>query len=187
MNYTINNFFNDDECSYFLKKALEIGVPFNYNPNENWDCRRIYDDELKLKVYKILESKYKAGDWNLWMDFESLKIKSINVSLTAYYEGRYLNLHKDSSSSLTIVITLNDEYEDGRFAITNRVSNNYHFENLNNIKLIKLSKGDGISFIGNEIFHGVLPVTKGKRYALNIWLSEEENKFIPMKKEKSFL
>ena len=51
MNYTVNNFFNDDNCSYFLKKALEIGVPFNYNPNENWDCRRIYDEELKLKVY----------------------------------------------------------------------------------------------------------------------------------------
>ena len=142
---------------------------------------------LKLKVYNILESKYKTGDWNLWIDFESLKVKSINVSLTAYYEGRYLNLHKDSSSSLTIVIVLNDGYEDGRFAITNTVNNNYHFENLKNMELIELSKGDGISFIGNKIFHGVLPVTIGKRYALNIWLSEEENKFVPMKKEKSIL
>ena len=123
----------------------------------------------------------------MWIDFESLKVKSINVSLTAYYEGRYLNLHKDSSSSLTIVIVLNDGYEDGRFAITNTVNNNYHFENLKNMELIELSKGDGISFIGNKIFHGVLPVTIGKRYALNIWLSEEENKFVPMKKEKSIL
>jgi hypothetical protein len=187
MKYVVNNFFSEDECSYFIKKALEIGTPFNYNPNEHWDCRRIYDEELKLKIYNILESKYKTGDWNLWIDFESLKVKSINVSLTAYYEGRYLNLHKDANSALTIVIVLNDGYNGGSFAVTNKVNNNYHFENLENIKLVKLSKGVGITFIGNEIFHGVLPVTNGIRYALNVWLSEEENKFIPMKKEKSVI
>ena len=187
MKYSVNNFFSEDECSYFIKKSLEVGIPFKYNPNEHWDCRRIYDEELKLKIYKILQSKYKNGDWNLWIDFESLKIKSINVSLTSYYEGRYLNLHKDANSDLTIVVVLNDDYEDGRFAVTDKVDNNFHFENLKNIELIKLSKGDGITFIGNKIFHGVLPVTKGIRYALNIWLSEKENKFIPMKKEKSVI
>ena len=187
MKYSVSNFFSEDECSYFIKKSLEVGIPFKYNPNEHWDCRRIYDEELKLKIYKILQSKYKNGDWNLWIDFESLKIKSINVSLTSYYEGRYLNLHKDANSDLTIVVVLNDDYEDGRFAVTDKVDNNFHFENLKNIELIKLSKGDGITFIGNKIFHGVLPVTKGIRYALNIWLSEKENKFIPMKKEKSVI
>jgi Rps23 Pro-64 3,4-dihydroxylase Tpa1-like proline 4-hydroxylase len=187
MRYCVNNFFSESECSYFIKKSLEIGIPFNYNPNENWDCRRIYDEELKLKVYEILENKYKTGAWDLWIDLESLKVKSINISLTSYYEGRYLNLHKDSSSDLTIVIVLNDGYEDGRFAIADNINNNYHFENLKNIELISLSKGDGISFIGSDIFHGVLPVTKNIRYALNIWLSGEENKFIPMKKERSFI
>jgi hypothetical protein len=51
----------------------------------------------------------------LWFDYSKFNLKNFNISLTSYYEGRYLNLHKDKSSELTTVIVLSDDFDaDGK-------------------------------------------------------------------------
>lgn len=187
INYSITNFFNKVECDYLIDTAKLIGIPFKYNPEENWDCRRIYDESFKNKILEKLKSKYVNGEWKIWKKFDELDIKSLNISLTTYENNRYLNLHLDKSSILTIVIVLNNNFEDGRFAITHQPKNNFHFETLENLSLIHLNSGEGITFEGNKIYHGVLPVNIGVRYALNIWLSDEADKYFPIKDLKSLI
>lgn len=187
INYSITNFFDKSECEYLIDTAKLIGTPFKYNPEENWDCKRIHNESFKNKILEKLKCKYDSGEWNIWKKFDELNIKSLNVSLTTYENNRYLNLHLDKSSILTIVIVLNNNFSDGRFAITNQPKNNFHFESLENLTLIDLNIGEGITFKGNKIYHGVLPVNIGTRYALNIWLSDEEEKYFAIKDSKSLI
>lgn len=185
--YSINYFFSDEECKNYLTKLIEIGIPFKYNPNELWDCRRINDETFKIEVYNFILEKYKNNSFDFNSNFNIFNVKSINVSLTSYYEGRYLNLHKDASSSLTFVIVLSDNFNDGRFTITESVNNNADFQNTENMDIIDIPKGYGIVFDGSKLYHGVLPVNSGIRYALNIWLSEESNQFAKLKTDNSII
>jgi hypothetical protein len=163
------------------------GEPFSYNPTETWDCRRIYDEEFKTKIIDKLTNYYKNGDFKLWFDYNKLNIKNFNISLTSYYDGRYLNLHKDTSSELTTVIILSDGFLGGEFALSNETSPPIHFENLNGIETFKLKLGDAISFNGSTTYHGVLPVTSGTRYALNIWMTETDFNYPKIKTNKTLL
>jgi hypothetical protein len=175
MNYTINNNFCDRETAKdIIDFCLKYGEPFSYKPTESWDCRRIYNDDFKIKIIDLLTNNYKSGNFKLWFDYNNFNLKNFNISLTSYYNGRYLNLHKDKSSELTTVIVLSDGYEGGQFALTEDINPSYDFETLNGLTLSDLKLGDSISFNGSTTYHGVLPVTSGKRYALNIWMTETD-------------
>ena len=117
----------------------------------------------------------------------SFDIKNFNISLTSYYDGRYLNLHKDPTSELTTVIVLSDGYEGGQFAISYETNPSIYFENLNGIEIFDLKLGDSISFNGSTTYHGVLPVTSGTRYALNIWMTETNFDYPKIKTNKTLL
>jgi len=116
-----------------------------------------------------------------------LSIKNFNISLTSYYDGRYLNLHKDKTSELTTVIVLSDDFEGGQFVLTDDENPPYNFETLDGLIISDLKLGDSISFNGSKTFHGVLPVTKGTRYALNIWMTETDFDYPKLKNNKTLL
>jgi len=188
MNYTINNnFCNKEEANSIIEFCLKYGEPFSYNPNEVWDCRRIYDEEFRVKIINKLTNYYKNGNFSLWFDYNKLNIKNFNISLTSYYNSRYLNLHKDISSELTTVIVLSDGFSGGEFALSNEILPSIHFENLIGIETFHLKLGDSISFNGSNTYHGVLPVTNGTRYALNIWMTETDFNYPKIKNNKTLL
>jgi predicted 2-oxoglutarate/Fe(II)-dependent dioxygenase YbiX len=188
MNYNINNnFCSREEAKDIIDFCLEFGEPFSYNPTEHWDCRRIYDDEFKKKIINKLTGNYKNEEFKLWFDYSTFNLKNFNISLTSYYDGRYLNLHKDKSSELTTVIVLSDNFEGGQFVLTEEENPPFHFETLDGLTLCDLKLGDSISFNGSHTYHGVLPVTKGNRYALNIWMTETDFEYPRVKVNKTLL
>jgi hypothetical protein len=173
MNYTINNNFCDRETAKdIIDFCLKYGEPFSYKPTEKWDCRRIYDSDFKLRIINLLTTNFKNRYFKLWFDYDTFNLKNFNISLTSYYDGRYLNLHKDKSSELTTVIVLSEGFEGGQFTLTEQDKPSFHFETLEGLTICDLKLGDSISFNGSTTYHGVLPVTIGTRYALNIWMTE---------------
>ncbi len=188
MNYTINNNFCDGiEAKNIIDFCLQYGEPFSYKPTEQWDCRRIYDDEFKKKIIDLLITNYESGHFKLWFDYNNFNLKNFNISLTSYYNGRYLNLHKDKSSELTTVIVLSDGFEGGDFALSDNQTPSINFETLNGISTYNLKLGDSISFNGSTTYHGVLPVTNGIRYALNIWMTETDFDYPKLKSNKTVI
>ena len=186
--YSINNNFCDSyEAKNIIDFCQKYGEPFSYNPNESWDCVRIYDEDFKKRILDKFISKFNSGDFKLWFDYKTFNVKNFNISLTSYYDGRYLNLHKDKSSELTTVIVLSDDFEGGQFALSNDLNPPFHFETLDNVSLFDLKLGDCISFNGSKTYHGVTKVTKGKRYALNIWMTETDFNYPKLKKNKTLL
>ena len=175
MNYSINkNICNEFESKDIIDFCLKFGEPFSYKPTESWDCRRIYDEEFKERIVKLLLNNYKIENFKLWFNYDDFNLKNFNISLTSYYNGRYLNLHKDKTSELTTVIVLSDGFEGGQFALTEQDNPPFHFETLEGLTICDLKLGDCISFNGSKTYHGVLPVTNGIRYALNIWMTETD-------------
>jgi len=175
MNYTINNnVFTQTECNDIINFCIQYGEPFSYKPTESWDCRRIYDDKFKTKILSKLIDNYKSGNFKLWFNYNDFNLKNFNISLTSYYNGRYLNLHKDKTSELTTVIVLSDGFEGGEFALCQAENPPIHFETLEGVSTFNLKLGDAISFDGSATYHGVLPVTSGTRYALNVWMTETD-------------
>jgi predicted 2-oxoglutarate/Fe(II)-dependent dioxygenase YbiX len=178
INYTINNFFDSDTCERIQRISIEKGIRFAYGIDEydTWDCRMIYDDKLKEEIYNVFKNK---TDLNLWFDFKTFNCKNINLSLTRYYDGRRLDLHKDTASSLTTVILLTDDFEGGDFIL----SNNHEQEEIT----VKLEKGQGICFDGSKVFHGVKPVNKGVRCAFNVWMNDNNYEFIKHKDKQTLI
>lgn len=188
INYSINNnFCNRTEANDIIEFCIENGESFSYNPNESWDCRRIYDDNFKTNIINKLTQKYKSNQFNLWFDYSTFDLKNFNISLTAYYNGRCLNLHKDKTSELTTVIVLSDGYDGGQFTLSESITPSIDFKNLNDIELFDLGLGDCISFNGSKTFHGVLPTTNGIRYALNIWMTETDFNYPKLKNNNSLI
>jgi hypothetical protein len=175
MEYNLNEgFCNKTDADVIINFCLNKGEPFWYKPTENWDCRRIYDEDFKTEIIGKLTKKYSSNEFKLWFDYNEFNLKNFNISLTSYYEGRYLNLHKDVNSELTTVIVLSNDYEGGQFALSNDKNPPINFETLDGVSTFDLKLGDSISFNGSTTYHGVLPVTKGTRHALNIWMTETD-------------
>lgn len=181
MEFSINHFFTKEECKSIIEIADTIGIKFSYNPNEVWDCKRIYDDKFKENILNKLKTNYKNNNFKLWFDFNEFKINDVNISLTKYYDNRWLDLHLDKTSQLTTVIVLSDGFDDGRFVLS---TNN---GDINKSDKYNLQIGHGISFDGSKIYHGVLPVHTGIRYALNIWMTDTDFKYNLLKINKSII
>lgn len=188
MDTYVNTFFTKEECIEIINFCELNGKQFSYDPKSIWDCKRIYNDEFKNKIrdkFKELSNKNKL---NLWFDFNHFNINDVNVSLTKYYDDRFLGLHLDSTSQFTTVIVLSDDFIGGDFATSKIIKETLdRFENLNEITTHKIKCGDGISFNGNKLYHGVLPVKKGTRYSLNVWMTDTNHKYLPLKESKTLL
>jgi hypothetical protein len=188
INHSINNnVFTQTECLDIIDFCVQHGEPFSYRPNEFWDCRRIYDEGFKEKIITSLMNNYKTGNFNLWFDFDDFNLRNFLISLTSYYDGRYLNLHKDIDSELTSVIVLSNGFEGGQFALSDSNRPDIHFNKMDDITTYDLKIGDMISFNGSKTYHGVLPVTNGTRYALNIWMDNINSDRLKRKVEKTLI
>jgi hypothetical protein len=181
MEFSINNFFSKEECKSIIEIADEIGIKFSYNPNEVWDCKRIYDEKFKENIINKLKTNYENNTFKLWIDLNEFKINDVNISLTKYYDGKWLDLHLDKTSQLTTVIVLSDTFDDGRFALSNS------YKDINDAEKYHLNIGQSISFDGSKIYHGVIPIVEGIRYALNIWMTDTDFKYKPLKNKKSLI
>lgn len=181
MNFSINKFFEKDECFPIIEFAEKNSKSFSYNPKDVWDCRRIYDEEFKQKIVNKLKLKYDSNDFSLWFNLNDFQINDVNISLTKYYENRWLDLHIDSTSQFTTVIVLSENFNDGRFALSES------YKDINDTEKHQLNIGESISFDGSKIYHGVLPVTNGIRYALNIWMTDTDFKYHELKTNKSLI
>jgi predicted 2-oxoglutarate/Fe(II)-dependent dioxygenase YbiX len=166
----VNTFFSKEECDDITLICEKIGITFNHgvavlNP---WDNRKIHNDEFKERILKRYREVFKNTP--LPFDLELLTIDNIYITLTRYFDGRFLEMHKDTSSDLTSVIVLTDEFVDGRFVLSKesiKIENNVVHESL----LHNIEKGNGLTFYGGETFHGVMPVVRGIRKSLNIWVN----------------
>lgn len=181
MKYSINTFFNKEECKSIIKFAEEMGEVFYYAKDEVWDCKRIYDSNFKNFILEKFNTKYREGNFDLWFDLNTFDIRDCNISLTKYYEGRWLDLHLDSTSQLTTVIVLSEDFSDGRFVLSETVNN------IGDCDKFELKIGESISFDGSKIFHGVMPVYSGIRYALNIWMTNTDFKYYQLDKSKKLI
>jgi hypothetical protein len=186
MDYNIGTFFTNEECTEILEHCMKNGEIFFYDPKENWDCRRMYDESFKENIFNKFKEYYQTEKSNHWFDFNECNDKSINISLTRYYDGRFLNLHRDLPSQLTTVIVLTDNFSDGRFVLSETLGNSITDMCETSTKLdIKI--GDGISFDGSKIYHGVMPVYTGVRCALNVWMTNKEINYCKLKNNKTLL
>ena len=68
MDFSINKFFEKEECNSILEYVDSVGVLFSYNPNETWDCKRIYDESFKNYIINTLLLNYKNNEFKLWFD-----------------------------------------------------------------------------------------------------------------------
>lgn len=186
MTRSINQYFSKEECSNILDFCMQNGEVFNYDPKESWDCRRIYVNEFKEDIVNKFKKLHTEGKTKYWFDFENFDIKNVNISLTRYYNGRFLNLHKDSTSQFTTVIVLTDDFEDGRFVLSNELGSDITDLREDSEK-IKLNQGYGISFDGSKVYHGVMPVYYGMRCALNVWMTNEDYEYYKIKNSKSLI
>lgn len=166
----INTFFSKEECDDIAIFCEKVGITFNhgvsiYNP---WDNRKIHNDTFKERILNRYIEVFK--DTELPFDLNALSIDNIYITLTRYFDGRFLEMHKDTSSDLTTVIVLTDGFEDGRFVLSDnsmKIENNIVDETL----LHNIPKGCGLTFYGGETYHGVMPVHSGIRKSLNIWVN----------------
>jgi len=181
MEFSINNFFEKEECDSILEFADSIGVPFSYSPTETWDCKRIYDENFKKNIVDKLLLNYKNNEFKLWFDLNEFDIKDVVISLTKYYDGRWLDLHLDKTSQFTTVIVLSNSFDDGRFVLSNSP------KKINDAEKYHLNIGESISFDGSKIYHGVMPVTTGVRCALNIWMTETQFDYSKYKSNKTII
>jgi hypothetical protein len=188
-----NFFFSKKECEEIVVLCEKVGITpiHKIDAYNKWDMLRIHDNSIKEKILQRYKEVF-SNDESLSFDLNSITTNQISLSLTRYYDGRFLEMHRDTSSELTSVVVLTNDFEDGRFVLSNektKIENNIVDTNL----LYTIQQGSGLTFNGHTIWHGVMPVYKGIRKSLNIWLEPEafkiqsgDNEFI-VKTQKSFL
>jgi hypothetical protein len=193
MLFNNNFFFSHEECEEILLFCEKVGIKpiHKIDAYNKWDMLRIHNDEFKQKILK----KYKEVFSNTSIfpfDLDKVTHNEIYLSLTRYYGGRFLEMHRDTSSDLTTVIPLTDEFDDGRFVLSeDKISIENKTFTESNLHII--SKGYGLTFNGGTIWHGVMPVYTGIRKSLNIWIDpgsfkiQTGNGDFFVKTQKSFL
>jgi hypothetical protein len=188
-----NFFFSKEECEEIVLFCEKSGLQtlHKIDAYNKWDNLRVHDDKFKEQILK----KYKEvflNDESVPFDLNTLTTNKIYLSLTRYYDGRFLEMHRDTSAQLTSVIVLTNDFEDGRFAVSEdkiKIENSIVDDKL----LHTINQGNGLTFNGHTMWHGVMPVHRGIRKSLNIWVEPNDfkiqsgdNEFV-VKTQKSFL
>jgi predicted 2-oxoglutarate/Fe(II)-dependent dioxygenase YbiX len=165
---TIPKFVEKVDCDLLINKYninSELRDAEVYSPNnveikkETRKSKVSFVDDIGIMGDRILDKvKEHVGD-----------IKGYEPSLdtfqfTKYEKGDFFDWHADSNDTVfkdrfyTIVLQLNDDYENGDFQLL-----------IN--KEITLERGVGNLFIfPSEVVHRVKPITSGIRYSLVNWL-----------------
>tara|TARA_R100001143_G_C3340289_1_gene123906 strand:+ start:213 stop:818 length:606 start_codon:yes stop_codon:yes gene_type:complete len=124
-------------------------------------------------IYKsILPFVEKANEELQW-DFQYEEAES--AQFTTYYPGQFYSWHQDSLRSppktrkISLTLSLNDpsEYEGGQLQFDCRNKENPED---NKIETIVENQQGSLVIFPSFTFHRVLPVTKGVRYSLVMWM-----------------
>jgi hypothetical protein len=188
-----NFFFSKEECEEIVVLCEKAGITpiHKIDAYNKWDMLRIHDNSIKEKILERYKEVF-SNDTTLSFDLNAITTNHISLSLTRYYDGRFLEMHRDTSSELTSVVVLTDNFEDGRFVLSDDKVSIEH-KTINDTHLYSISQGNALTFNGHTIWHGVMPVYEGIRKSLNIWVEPEsfkiqsgDNEF-EVKIQKSFL
>jgi len=170
-----NFFFSKEECEEIALFCEKTGLQTLHKVDayNKWDNLRVYDDNFKERILKRYKEVF-SNDESVTFDLNNLTINQIYLSLTRYYDGRFLEMHRDTSTQLTSVIVLTNNFEDGRFVVS---EDKIKIENsiVDDKFLYTINQGTGLTFNGHTTWHGVMPVYNGIRKSLNIWI--EPNNF----------
>jgi hypothetical protein len=108
-----------------------------------------YTQYLKLNISPAIVSSYMQ--------------KTNNIRIMRYEIGQEIKDHLDvgkANNRASCTINLNSNYEGGEFSF------------FSSKHLLNLKEGEGLIFPAEQIWiHGVRPVTKGTRYAINCFLA----------------
>lgn len=126
--------------------------------DQNAELRQELDSALFDTVHDAIQ-EYQS----LHKEFELEIQEDTGYELLKYEVGDYYIQHsdsfKDQPRALTVIISINDNYEGGEVALFNR-----------ELKY-KLNAGDILIFPSNFMYpHEITPVTKGIRYSLITWV-----------------
>lgn len=180
----IPNFLTKEECELLLNFSLKN---FTLEPSQVMKDGKDNSDEHTIsnqrkssqKFYPyyekfpfLLEKINNVVENYIQIKGFDLEYKEELFQFTQYNVGDYFNWHTDSNYHskdniianryCSIVIQLNDEYEDGNLELISS----------NNNENISVEKGIGtLSIFLSELKHRVTPVTSGTRYTLVNWIS----------------
>jgi PKHD-type hydroxylase len=182
--YTIEpNFLTKEECNLILNfslKELEL-VPseiINIYTDGNVDTDIRKSNQVFFPYYKqfpfLLEKMSKFLNKHIFVKGFDLDFEHSQFQFTEYHTGGHFNWHKDVVGKkitdydryCSLVIQLNDEYEEGDLQIK---------DNKNETLTVEKGTGNLILFLSN-IEHRVVPVNNGVRYTLVNWVKLKENK-----------
>lgn len=175
-----NDFLTDEECKYIIELAETVFEPSKLMGEENYvgSGRTSRTANLTFREDKILNDIRKRASQLIKLPeshFEFFQCVSYDVGQEYKYhfdtfdertESGRKTIEEWGQRKYTLLVYLNDDFEGG----------NTQFPNIN--LLIKPKKRSVLVFNNldeNEkvlasAFHAGLPVTKGRKYALNIWV-----------------
>jgi Rps23 Pro-64 3,4-dihydroxylase Tpa1-like proline 4-hydroxylase len=182
--YTIEpNFLSKEECNEILNFSLnelklvpsEIVGPYldgNIDINVRKSNQVFYPYYEKFPF--LLEKMSKLLNEYIFVKGFDLDFEKSEFQFTEYHPGGHFKWHKDVVGNKitnynrysSLVIQLNDEYEEGNLQIK---------DNKNETLTIEKGTGNLILFLSN-IEHRVTPVKSGIRYTLVNWVKLIENK-----------
>ena len=182
--YTIEpNFLSKEECNEILNFSLkelklEPSQIIDHHIDGDVDVNRRKSNQVFFPYYKkfpfLLEKMSKLLNQHIFVKGFDLDFEKSQFQFTEYHPGGHFVWHKDVYGSkitdynryCSLVIQLNDQYEEGDLQIK---------DNKNETLTIEKGIGNLILFLSN-IEHRVTPVKSGIRYTLVNWVKLIENK-----------
>jgi len=149
------DFLNNNECDYLIDLFYEYKSVASLHRDTSvlefdyiiFNCK---DERVKDTLKNIrskVEHYIKQLDYSAFVNY---------LQVVEWPSRSFQNLHYDFEfHCYTSIIYLNHDYEGGYTQVGDSI--------------ITPKKGKIITFNGNDILHGVLPVTKGYRYTVPVW------------------
>lgn len=175
---SVSNLLTKEECDLILNFSLEnlilnpAGIVGEDTPNYDTRKSNVVFYPYYQKFPFILEKISNLLDENINVRGFDLDYKNSQFQFTEYKDGDFFAWHKDITGKeitqhkryCSLVIQLNDEYEDGDLELK-----------LSDDSIMKVEKGIGntIVFLSN-IEHRVTGVKSGNRYTLVNWVGITE-------------
>ena len=166
----INKTTTEESTKYYLDKKQS-------HVEDNFLCLNLSQYYEKDEFKKIADLAFSLISTMVLNYTQYLKIKitpaivsdymqcTNNIRIMRYKEGQEIKDHLDigiSNVRASCTINLNSDYEGGEFSF------------FSGKHLLNLKEGEGVIFPAGQIWiHGVQPVTKGTRYAINCFLSPQ--------------
>jgi predicted 2-oxoglutarate/Fe(II)-dependent dioxygenase YbiX len=148
--YSINSLFNDFEITFILDRMQENKMNEKID-DEYRHCDRIIKEDENIynlvltKTLPLIPKKYKKYSFVELNKRIKLITYNVNDYFKSHKDGMYYDIQNKSHSEFSLLIYLNDDYDDGEIVI--------------NKEKIKPIKGSVI-ILNQNIYHECLKITK---------------------------